>query len=97
MSHETNEESLPLETHAASRWLRRLFVAKRRISVPVTLGLMIIVGSQFISATSSNVLWLLHSWGAYVGAVLIAYGLFPLIANLDDEDSEGPIPPSSSE
>ncbi len=95
MSHEIQEKSLPLETHPSARWLRRVFVAKRRISVPVTLGLVIIVGSQFIPATSSSVLWLLHSWGAYVGAVLIAYGLFPLIANLDDEDSEGPIPPTS--
>ena len=96
MSHEIQEKSLPLETHPLARWLRRVFVAKRRISVPVTLGLVIIVGSQFIPATSSSVLWLLHSWGAYVGAVLIAYGLFPLIANLDDEDSEGPVPPSNS-
>ena len=96
MSHEIQEKSLSLETHRAARWLRRVFVAKRRISVPVTLGLVIIVGSQLIPATSSSVLWLLHSWGAYVGAVLIAYGLFPLIANLDDEDSEGPVPPSSN-
>ena len=95
MSQEIQENSLPMDTHPAMRWLRRVFVAKRRISVPVTLGLMIIVGCQFIPATSSSALWLLHSWGAYVGAVLIAYGLFPLVANLDDEDSEGPIPPTS--
>lgn len=94
MNQEIDNEPIDSDGERVKRWLRKAFLDRRRISWPVTFGLFCVVATQLIPATSSSLLWFLHSWGAYIGAIAIAYGVFPVIANLDDEDSEGPVPPS---
>jgi hypothetical protein len=93
VSHEIENKPVTPQNIGIKHWFREEVLANKRVSIPAGIGLLVIVSSQFIPASSSSILWFLHSWGPYLGAMILAWGLFPLIADVGDEGGDGPAPP----
>ncbi|MGI9294776.1 MAG: hypothetical protein ACR2PS_12400 [Pseudomonadales bacterium] len=86
MLHEIAKSALWAFILKAYDWVRSEFIPNKRRSVPVLVGFTFIVLSAVVPASSSAFLWWFENWGTYIGAALIVYGIYPLFANLADDD-----------
>lgn len=86
MSYELVRNTLWSSITKAYQWIKNEFLNNKRESVPVLLGLGLMILSTVVPASSSVFLWWFENWGTYIGAGLIAYGIYPRFSNLSDDD-----------